>query len=468
MGSQAAWTLPAELALAAGRNGSDIVVSWPSFPGGVYQVMIKEELGTVATVRTNEVRAVSTHTRLLDPMNQTNQFYAVLQQPVRTASGPVNSATVRELESLAGVSFSDAQREQVLRLLTGGVPFFAEGEMLSLKGWDQIRKWPLRNENSPALVFDPRPTGFVLPTGSEPHRWSEVGARLIGSPASAPLAFLAVPELAVLIRSGQVTSTELTKMYLERLKKYNPVLHCVITLTEELALQKAQQADEEIAAGKYRGVLHGIPYGLKDLFAVKGYPTTWGAEAFRDQVIETNSAVYQRLDEAGAVLVAKLSLARVEALGGTPVSVRLPEYPAAAMLSIFAVEAAAAFDELTRSGGLELAGGQFAFDLPNIIRTARMVSAVDYLQADRVRRQLLDELARLWEEVDVWVGSFAVDTPLALANLAGLPSVSIPHGGESSLVFVGQLYGEGTVLECAKAYQDATAYHREVPPHFLN
>jgi Asp-tRNA(Asn)/Glu-tRNA(Gln) amidotransferase A subunit family amidase len=122
------------------------------------------------------------------------------------------------------------------------------------------------------------------------------------------LAFLSVTSLAALVRSRQVTSMELTRLYLARLRRYDSVLHCVVTYTEELALKQAERADREIAAGQYRGPLHGIPWGAKDLIAWPGYPTTWGATPLKDQVIDTKATVAARLEEAGAVLVAKLSL----------------------------------------------------------------------------------------------------------------------------------------------------------------
>ena len=121
------------------------------------------------------------------------------------------------------------------------------------------------------------------------------------------LAFEPVTTLASLVATRQVSSTELTKMYLERLARYNPALHCVVTLTEDLARAQAAEADSEIKAGRYRGPLHGIPYGIKDLFAVSGVPTTWGAHPYADQVFDYDATVVTRLREAGAVLVAKLS-----------------------------------------------------------------------------------------------------------------------------------------------------------------
>jgi Asp-tRNA(Asn)/Glu-tRNA(Gln) amidotransferase A subunit family amidase len=122
------------------------------------------------------------------------------------------------------------------------------------------------------------------------------------------LAFLPVTLLARLIEKREIKSLDLTKLYLSRLKKYDPVLHCVVTLTEDLALRQAAQADAEVSAGNYRGPLHGIPWGAKDLLAVKGYKTTFGASPYKGQMIDVDSTVYTRLTQAGAVLVAKLTL----------------------------------------------------------------------------------------------------------------------------------------------------------------
>jgi Asp-tRNA(Asn)/Glu-tRNA(Gln) amidotransferase A subunit family amidase len=122
------------------------------------------------------------------------------------------------------------------------------------------------------------------------------------------LAFYSILQLASLIKNKKITSVELTQFFINRLKKFGDTLQCVISLTEDIAMQEAKQADAEIAAGKYRGPLDGIPYGLKDLFAVKGTKTTWGAAPYKNQVIDEDSYVYTKLKEAGAVLIAKFSL----------------------------------------------------------------------------------------------------------------------------------------------------------------
>jgi Asp-tRNA(Asn)/Glu-tRNA(Gln) amidotransferase A subunit family amidase len=179
----------------------------------------------------------------------------------------------------------------------------------------------MANSVAPAFVFHPLPA--VRPTPDEPAKdvcseQKKALRELINSPGISSihkspariedLAFANISELGSLIKDRVITSLELTKMYLERLKRYDSKLHFVITLTEDRALAQARKADEEIAAGHYCGPLHGIPWGAKDLLAVKGYPTTWGAGGFEHQSFEEDATVVQRLDAAGAVLVAKFSL----------------------------------------------------------------------------------------------------------------------------------------------------------------
>ena len=179
----------------------------------------------------------------------------------------------------------------------------------SLAGYEELRQVPIPLDTEPAFSFHPGLPSVAAPSGKKLFKPSKLKA-----PAKATwksieeLAFLPVTELAPLVKKRLVSSTELTKMYLERLKKFGPRLNCVITLTEELALKQAAQADDEIRRGKYKGPLHGIPWGAKDLLATKGIPTTWGAEPFQQQIIDRDATVVQRLREAGAVLVAKLSM----------------------------------------------------------------------------------------------------------------------------------------------------------------
>jgi len=217
----------------------------------------------------------------------------------------ITAAMIDAAASIAGVTISDDQKAAMVDGLNG-----QRDDAL------EIRKLAMPNSISPAMVFDPVPGSMVLDTTKRAMRMSaapdlkSLTTRMTGGDAAATeaLAFATVRELAELIRTKRVSSTTLTKMYLARLKRFAPMLHFVITLTEERALKLAAQADTEIAAGKYRGPLHGIPWGAKDLLAVKGYPTTWGAAGFEKQMFEDDAEVVKRLDAAGAVLIAKLSM----------------------------------------------------------------------------------------------------------------------------------------------------------------
>ncbi len=176
----------------------------------------------------------------------------------------------------------------------------------NLASYERLRELPVPLDTEPAFRFHP-----ALP-GDEPRPRPAKFRAQRGKPRAytnlEELAFAPLTELAELVRAKRVTSTELTKMYLGRLKRFAPKLNCVVTFTEELALEQAAQADREIRGGKYRGPLHGIPYGAKDLFATKGIRTTWGAEPFENQMIPYDATAIVRMREAGAVLIAKLSM----------------------------------------------------------------------------------------------------------------------------------------------------------------
>ncbi len=203
---------------------------------------------------------------------------------------------IKQAEWVAGIELSDAERTSTQRALDR-----------TLSELDELRKVPVGYDVPPALAFfaePPRPAAVVARGSVALPRALDVKR-----PASdEELAFLSVAELALLLRARKVTSTELTHLYLERLKRFDPLLKCVVTYTEALALEQAKKADAEIAAGHDRGPLHGIPWGAKDLIAYPGYPTTWGATPFKEQRLETKATVARRLEDAGAVLVAKLSL----------------------------------------------------------------------------------------------------------------------------------------------------------------
>lgn len=524
---------------------------------------------------------------------------------------PIEARDIVSAERIIGLSFTDAERDSMLRDLVDNLASFAK-----------LRGVALDNAVAPSLAFDPFPRGWTPPAGKD--RFAASRPRALDRPRDLEdLAFRPVRDLAELVRTRKVTSVELTTMYLDRLKRYGPKLECVVTLTEERALEAARRADAEIARGRYRGFLHGIPYGAKDLLAAKGYRTTWGAMPYRDQAIDADAAVIRALDEAGAVLVAKLTLGalawgdvwfggmtrnpwnpeegssgssagsasataaglvafaigtetwgsivspctrcgctglrptygsvdrtgamalswsmdkigpicravedcaivyeairdrrpvdgrgtrapaafayrpradleglrigyvrsafeaehewkaqdlaaldRLRELGAELVPIELPDYPVYSISFILSVEAAAAFDELTRSGRDDLMVRQVRDAWPNVFRASRLVPGVEYVQANRVRRLLVEDMARLG--VRCWVAPSFEGTNLLVTNLTGHPCVVLPNGfdgrGEpTSITFMGGLCDEGELLAIAKAYQDATGFHLKHPPLF--
>ena len=212
-------------------------------------------------------------------------------------SAIVTVQMIEAAQKIAGVSFTREEQESIVTRLNAPRGYLA--------GFEFLRTAGLGNSTQPAIVFNPVPPGKSLPVGP---RFLKRRVPVVSRPSTdEALAFLPVTHLARLVETRRVTPSELTELYLSRLIKYDPTLHCVVSLTPELARAQAKQADAEIAAGKYRGPLHGIPFGLKDLFAVRGTRTTWGATPYQDQVIDTDATVYTKLREAGAILVAKLS-----------------------------------------------------------------------------------------------------------------------------------------------------------------
>jgi Asp-tRNA(Asn)/Glu-tRNA(Gln) amidotransferase A subunit family amidase len=538
----------------------------------------------------------------------------------QSAASDDSVVTVEMIEAaakLAGLSFTPAQLEMMVDDLNE-----------RLGDYDALRAVPLPNDLVPAFVFDPHLGGSPRPLDRAGMNWSPP---IVDRPGSdVDLAFMTVAELSGLLRSGQVTSTELTDLYLARLKRYDPTLQAVVTLTEERAREQAARADAELAAGRWRGPLHGIPYGAKDLLAVAGYPTTWGSMPYRDQVIEETATVVRKLDEAGAVLIAKLTLGALawgdvwfggttknpwnveqgssgssagpgsavaaglvgfaigsETLGsivspstrngvtghrptfGTvsrhgamtlswsmdklgpmarsaedcalvydvirgadptdPASVpttfpfdagmdvrrlrvgyladafegdyanqqadratldvlqnlgvelqpiTLPtDLPVGAMLMTLEVEAAAAFDELTRTDRVDEMVRQTEDAWPHVFRTARMVPAVEFVQANRTRTLLMQKMAEVTADLDVFVSpAFRGDT-LRITNLTGHPCVCLPNAFRpledqpassrrqpGSITFIGGLHRDAEVLALAHAYQRVTDFHRRRPP----
>ena len=212
--------------------------------------------------------------------------------------GKLTREMIDHAAAIADVHILDEYKEMMLDSLT-----------TYAKDYEAIYALKIPNQVAPAVIFDPVLPGMKLQTLKQPMKIS--AAPSVNSSAPKNLedaAFYSVRQLAELLRSRKVSSSALTQMCLERLKRYDPVLKFVITLTEDRALAQAKEADREIASGKYRGPLHGLPWGAKDLLAVKGYRTTWGAGGFENQKIDEDATVVQRLDAAGAVLVAKLTL----------------------------------------------------------------------------------------------------------------------------------------------------------------
>ena len=513
------------------------------------------------------------------------------------------------MENLAGLQFTQSERDTMLQTLA------------VLRGkYDTLRTVELPNSIPVPLYFDPRIPGQDIPKGRESYLFQEFPTRRPENIEDC--AFYTIGQLAHLLRTQQVTSLELTEMYLERLKRYGPELECVVTLTEELALKQASRADEEIRRGRYLGPLHGIPYGAKDLLAVSGYKTTWGAMTHKDQVINETATIIKKLEDAGAVLVAKLTLGalawgdvwfggktrnpwnteqgssgssagpgsataaglvgfsigsetwgsivspstrngvtglrptfgtvskagamalswsmdklgpmcrsvddcalvysaikgsdgldlsvvdvpfqvptkkelrslrigyiesafkdtntterdrgvltRLRELGFTLIPIELPEFPTSSLSFLLNVEAAAAFDEMTRKNLDDELVRQVKWAWPNVFRTARHVPAVEYVQANRARVVLNQKMSELFKIIDVYVVPSFWGDNLLRTNLTGHPCVVLPNGfnekgSPTSISFIGDLYQDGEVVAVAHAYQRGTSWHKNYPPKF--
>ncbi|MFO8235411.1 MAG: amidase [Bacteroidales bacterium] len=529
-------------------------------------------------------------------------------------SEEIRKEDVAFAEKLTGLQFDEAERDSLI-----------ENVSEQRSAYEKIRNVDIENSTALSLSFNPVPGWMDIQKVQGDIKWNLPENVELPEDRSR-LAFYSVPELSFLLQSQQITSEELTRIYLKRLKKYGDTLRCVITLTEDLALQQAKQADKEIQEGKYRGPLHGIPYGLKDLITVEGYKTTWGAAPFKDQELDGNATVYEKLEEAGAVLVAKLSMGalawgdvwfggvtknpwdleqgssgssagsasatvaglvgfslgtetygsivspstrcgasglrptfgRVSRSGAMALSwtmdkigpicrtakgsamvfdvikgpdnidltvkdyafnfdadsdvsslkvgyvknlfeeeyrgksndsltlqrlremgiqleeVALPEeLPVEVMNFILNVEAAAAFDELTRTDRDDELTRQGKNAWPNVFRSARFVPAVEYIQANRMRTMVMDEVNKLFVDYDVIVTPSFGGNQLLMTNLTGHPCVVIPNGFDeenhpTSISFIGNLYREEPLLELANAYQEATEHEDKHPEFFMD
>mgnify|MGYP001199999925 CR=1 FL=1 len=223
-------------------------------------------------------------------------FIFILAVSCQQESKEIDKKTVQLAQKLIDFNFTEQEIDSMLQSLA-----YARDD------YKKLREIEIPNKITPRLNFDPRPQGFVLDEPQAENKWEIPGD--IEMPINIEdVAFYTISELSSLLKKGKLTSTQLTQMYINRLKKYGDTLQCVVTLTEERALKQAAKADEEMAKGIYRGPLHGIPFGVKDLFAVEGYKTTWGAMPYKDQQIEQTATVVKKLEDAGAVLVAKLTL----------------------------------------------------------------------------------------------------------------------------------------------------------------
>src|SRR5262245_9075708 len=196
--------------------------------------------------------------------------------------------------AISGLTFSDDEQKAMIA-----------GLNRNLTNYEELRALKIPNDVQPPMYFSAIVPGMKVNRTREPLRFSAPSVKRPTNLEDA--AFWPVTHLAAMLKSKRVTSVELTQMYLARLHRYNEMLNCVVTFLDDLAMAQAKQADAEIAAGKYRGLLHGIPWGAKDIIAVKGHKTTWGSGAYKDQVIDEDASVVKMLRDAGAVLLAKLT-----------------------------------------------------------------------------------------------------------------------------------------------------------------
>ena len=551
--------------------------------------------------------------------------------------GPqVSAETFEEAEKLVQVSMTDAHREMAAKAWRTSMAPLLERRV-------GPRKVAIGETAQPAMLWNPMLPGIAAgPTADHFVRSPDDAGPLPTNDAD--IAFAPVTHLSRWIEQKKLTSTRLTNIYLDRIAKYDGKLRCVITLTKDFALAQAKKADAEIAAGKYRGPLHGIPYGVKDLLDTAGIATTWGAEPFRNRVPQDDSAVVRRLNDAGAVLIAKLSLGAlalndiwfggqtmnpwlleegasgssagpgaataaglvgfsigsetggsiispamrcgvtglrptfgrvprsgamtlcwsldklgpmtrsvedavlvlkeiagpdegdlssvpshldydatasvsglrvgyfpkwmneapstdvdraaldtVKKLGMHTVEVSLPDWPYGSLQHILFAEGAAAFEELVLSGQTDQMKAQVPDAWPNLFREARFLSAVDFVQADRFRRMVANEMARVFTQVDLLFVPSLRDEMLNIGNFTGHPTVTlragfvnvsqarsdwapdpknplptfnpprrVPHG----VTLMGRLFEDGKVARAALALEKALGVVKERPPLF--
>jgi Asp-tRNA(Asn)/Glu-tRNA(Gln) amidotransferase A subunit family amidase len=600
------------------------------------EFLVQSSLTLLAAAATPLVQTSASDT--VAPQNPTDQ---VPGEPsafgTATPVGPaVNAKTFAQAEKLVQVELTPPDLEQAARTWSSDMAPLYERRT-------GPRKIALPSNLAPYSCCNP-----VLPGEfSGPQRNQFIPSKIDPGPLPAKdddIAFASLTHLSLWIQSRQLSSERLTRIYLDRLRRFDPKLRCVITLTGEHALAQAKQADAEIAVGKYRGPLHGIPWGAKDLLDTAGIPTTYGAEPFRNRIPEQDSTVVHRLNEAGAVLVAKLSLGALalndiwfggqtmnpwlleegssgssagpgaataaglvgfaigsetggsivspsmrcgitglrptfgrvprtgamtlcwsldklgpmarsvedtihvlhaisgpddqdvscvpskldfdaasnltglrvgyfpnwmnhppatavdrssidaaRVIGLTPVELTLPDWPYDSLNLILFAEGAAAFEELTLSHGVDQLKIQTHDAWPNLFRQARFLSAVDFVQADRLRRKVAEEMARIFSQVDLLLVPSLRDEMLTITNFTGHPSLTlragfvevsqartdwapdpsrpipkfatprrVPHG----ITLIGRLFDEGTIARVGISLERTFNVSNERPPNF--
>ena len=538
---------------------------------------------------------------------------------ISVAASAQDTLTIKDIQSAAKVlDLSFTQKE---------IDTMYDGVKENLAGYKLMHKQSLKNSVPMSLWQSPVLPGMSFNEKQLPVKWN-IPPNVQMPVNKNDLAFYNLLQLASLIKNKKISSVALTQFFIERIKKYGDTLQCVISVTEDLAMQQAQEADVEIAGGKYRGPLHGIPYGLKDLFSVKGTKTTWGAAPYKNQTIDEDAFVYSQLKEAGAVLIAKFTLGALamgdywfggrtknpwntktgssgssagstsatvaglvpfaigtetwgsivspsatcgatglrptfgsisrsgamtlswsldkvgpicrsaedaavvfnyihgtdgydmsavnkpfnyksntdikklkvayaknyfdkitdtsrsewkvleayKKMGVELIPVNFPDsgvYNFNIMDIVISAECAAAFDEFTRNNIDDEMTQQGKFDWPNSFRVSRLMSAVEYINANRHRYLLMQKVNEVMNTIDVMIcPTRGSGNQGAITNLTGHPVVCMPTGFDkrnnlpTSITLIGKLYDEATLLSAAKAYQDVTEWDDMHPPKF--
>ena len=529
----------------------------------------------------------------------------------RSDRAPFKIADVKHAQKLVGINLPTNKIDTMLPYL-----------QRNLSGYDSLRRFAFDPEVFPALLFDHLPENFTPPPKTTPaYEWNYPKEIILADNLDT-LFELSILSLGALLRAGEITAVELTQLSLDRLERYDTILHSVITLTEARALEAAQRADQELANGKDRGQLHGIPYGIKDLMTVAGYPTTWGAAPYQHQEFNYNASVVEQLDSAGAILVAKLSsgaLARGDvwfggktlnpwdttqgasgssAGSGSAVAARLvpfalgtetlgsiispstrcgitglrptygrisrygtmalawsmdkigpmaksaedcaivfsqllaqderdptlimsdfaygkksikeikmgvlksavdadtssgaenlkivleifqslsdtlyerelpDDFPFSVFDIILRAESGAFFDLLVRTNEVDEMVQQGAQSRANSLRQSRFIPAVEYLQANRVRRKLIEAMHQIMRDIDVLISPTRAPHQLQITNLTGHPAMALPIGLDSlqhptSVTLIGGLFKEAEMLKVAETFQSLTNFEEMQPP----